>query len=219
MIARRRRTFRSAGFTLVELSTATFVLVVCVGVVFGLMARTQDFQGRAITVADLGARATMALERIVRELRDSGLSTLSPEPLPPLGTSALAFRRATGLAGSSVTYGPYERIEWQLAPGELADKADNNGNGLVDEGRIVWILEPGTGNERVVVLCDAVARYAEGEIANGFDDNGNGLADELGLSFEISQKVLTIRLTLERRTPAGEIVRLSRSTSTLLQNP
>jgi prepilin-type N-terminal cleavage/methylation domain-containing protein len=209
------------GFTLLEVAVAASLLAVLMGALFGLIGRTQDLEGYAITEADLRTRARAALERIVRELRDSGPSTFSTLPAAPLGASSLTFQRAIGYAGGAVVYGPQERIAWRLSPGEVDDGADDDGDGLVDEGQVVFIRNPGTAEEQAVVLCDGVAEYGEGETANGLDDNLNGLIDERGLSFDLDAtgKVLTVRLTLARRAPDRSVVRVTLSTSVLLQNP
>ena len=92
---------------------------------------------------------------------------------------------STGLAsrlGPWLTQG--QRFEFVYDPDEVDDGQDNNGNGLIDEGRIVWTRNVGAPDERSVVLCHQVREYLEGEVPNGLDDNGNGLVDEKGLSFE-----------------------------------
>jgi hypothetical protein len=69
-----------------------------------------------------------------------------------------------------------------------------------------------------VVLCGSVRPRAPGEIANGIDDNGNGLVDEAGLSFELSGRTLTIRLTLERPDRVAGTLSRTVTTSVRLRN-
>ena len=90
------------------------------------------------------------------------------------------------------------RLEFQYDEGESDNGADDNGNGLVDEGRVVLTRAVGTAEENSVVLCRSVREYLEGEEPNGSDDNGNGLVDEKGFCFTLDGDLLMVRLTIER---------------------
>jgi prepilin-type N-terminal cleavage/methylation domain-containing protein len=216
-----RRLRASAGFTLVEVVVATAILGVLSAVALGLLERAQRIETEAITRADLRVKARIALDRIARELRDSGPSTLEPSPLAPLGASSLTFRRATGYDADcgTVTFGAARRLEWQPSPDDPEDGEDNDGDEVVDEGRVVFIDNPGSMPSVEVVICENVARLGDGETSDTQDNNGNGLVDERGLSFDLVQNVLTVRLTLERRTRRGDLVRMAAETAILLQNP
>ena len=72
---------------------------------------------------------------------------------------------------------------------------DNNGNGIVDEGLIALITDPGGAAERREVLARFVAARLEGEEENGLDDNGNGLVDERGFSLVREGRLLEVRIT------------------------
>jgi hypothetical protein len=203
-------------------------ITIFAGTVLGLLSVLDRLQGAsndAARLADMRVRARSALDRIVRELGDSGLSVISPQPVAPLGASSLTYQRAQGYESGNIVWGPQARIEWRLEPGEIDDGRDNDGDGLIDEGEIVWTERPDTPDAHSVVWCTGVAKLAEGESANLFDDNGDGLIDEPGLSFQIADNVLAVRLTLERyagrdrESGAAIIERVSASTSVFVRNP
>ena len=90
------------------------------------------------------------------------------------------------------------------------DDVDNDGDGLVDERRVVWIRKPGQPDERRTVLCRDVPKWFEGEIpGNSLDDNGNGLVDGMGLAFDFAEgfpderRYVRILLSLETRDGEG----------------
>ena len=60
--------------------------------------------------------------------------------------------------------------------GEIDDGLDNNGNGLVDEGQVVWITDLGLPGQRAVVLCNWVSEALDGTSQYG------GLATVVSLS-------------------------------------
>jgi prepilin-type N-terminal cleavage/methylation domain-containing protein len=209
---------RERGFTALEVAISVAILASFLGALFGVIGGAQDLENRAVIEADLAIRGRIALERIARELRAASLATVSAAA-PPLGASALTYQCATGWSGGAAVLGPQAKIEWRLAPGEVDDGVDNNGNGLVDEGQVIVTEGYGTAQAVASVLCDGVARLAAGEVANGVDDNGDGLIDEHGLSFQLTGRVLTIQLTLERLDVKGSLVQRSFTTSVLIQNP
>jgi hypothetical protein len=107
----------------------------------------------------------------------------------------------------------------ELDEGELDDGADNDGDGLVDEGRVVLIEDQGGAAERRVVLTNGVAELQDGEEANNADDNGNGLVDETGLSFSATGETVFVRLTCQRRTDDGRLLVQAAETAVRLRNP
>lgn len=215
-----RRRDGSAGVTLLELVIAVAVMGAVFIALFNVLARAQDLETHAIVMADLRAKARVAVERIARELRDSGPSTFSPPPIAPLGGSSLVYRRADGRTASTPTFGGQRRIEWRASAGEAMDGIDNDRDGLVDEGAVVWTEDPfGSPPGREVIFVDGVGLLGAGEAADVVDNNANGLVDEAGLSFDLSGEILTIRLTLERRGPKGGVLRASAEAAVRVQNP
>jgi hypothetical protein len=98
------------------------------------------------------------------------------------------------------TFGPVTRIEWRPDPNDPTDGADNDGDGLVDEGEIVISRNFGSAGQQDTVIATSVPRLLLGELPNGADDNGNGLQDEAGLSFELlADGSVRVRLTVQAR--------------------
>ena len=193
------------GHSLVELAVALTLLLV----VFGLPAMLLDTSSRAFSTGarssevDLAARR--ALDSIAGRLARSGAEELVLVPGEP--NSSVVFRVATGFAAGVIVWGNDERIELQIEPGETVDGADNDGDGVVDEHRLVWTRDLGLATERSSVLCTRVRRSLEGEIAgNGLDDNGNGLVDEAGLMITLEGEEARIALTVERRDAFGTVI-------------
>lgn len=214
----RQRASRRAGYSMLELMiglalTATMVLAV----VF-TSDRTTGAYRESRARQDLEMQASRTLDRIASVFADAERAGLDPQPLAPFGAEAVDYRRCLGWDGADVVWGPESRFALELETGELDDGVDNNGNGLVDEGVVVWIREPDTPNEQRTVIAHGVSRLWPGEIENGGDDNGNGLLDERGLSFELSGNVLTIRLCLEDVDRDGRLLQNTAETSVRIRN-
>jgi hypothetical protein len=207
-----------AGFTLIESLFALSFLVILFLAVVHASLRASDAFDQGSLEHELSTHTHRALERIAGELELAERATLTPDPLLPLGQSGLTFRSPTGFAGGAVQWGPNTTIQFEEEPGEPDDGIDNDGDGFVDEGRVLWIQAPGTAEERRVVLCSNVADRLEGELENGLDDNGNGLLDERGLAFVAENDVLSVLLTCERRDDQGRTLRKSGQTAVKLRN-
>ncbi len=163
--------------------------------------------------------AHRALEDIVRNISDAGAGTLW-DPTGVFGASDLSFRRAAiyDSAGGTIGWGTESQIGWRLEPGELDDGLDNDGDGLIDEGEVFWLIDVGEATERSVVKIKSVAEFLGGEEPNLADDNDNGLIDEAGLDFQWDGAVLTVRLTLLAVGPKGAQLTRTVQTSTRLRN-
>jgi hypothetical protein len=190
------------GFTILELAIASTVAILMLGAVYAVTSESTDTARLGTNMAVLEGHASRALDRIATQLVAAGLETLDPPD--PLGIASLTFRRSTGADAGKVTWGPRESIGLRSFSGDR---------------EVVWVKDlDAEDGPRDVVLCGSVRALAEGEIANGADDNGNGLADEEGLSFELSGRTLTIRLTLETRDRVGGVLTRTVRTSVKLRN-
>jgi prepilin-type N-terminal cleavage/methylation domain-containing protein len=197
------RAGRRAGFTLIEMMISTVVLAILLSAI-GLTVLTgkQNFR-QGVTEAVLESRARRAMDRIVAELQGAQASSIIPNPVLPLGSSSLQFRVCTGYNGTAQVWGPWMLISRVADPRDPQDGADNDSDGLVDEGRVVLTRDVGGANQQFTIV-DGVTRYLQGEAAGGGDDNGNGLTDEAGLSFVgDANQTLTIRLSLAALDPRG----------------
>lgn len=103
--------------------------------------------------------------------------------------------------------------------GEVCDNGlDDNGNGLIDERRVLLVPDTATPAE-LVSLGSQVRELAEGELPNGLDDNGNGIADEAGLWFRHDGSgTLTVSLSLERLDGRGGSIVRTLTTSVRMRN-
>ena len=137
--------------------------------------------------------------------------------MPP-ALNQVEFALVEGWNGASADYGPLIRYQFEYMPGELDNGLDDNGNGLVDEGRIVRILDPDGAAQRTVIVT-GVREYLEGEIENNADDNGNGLKDEPGFTVQrISWTQLDVMLTIEHIDGTGKRAVRTLSNSVMLRN-
>jgi type II secretory pathway pseudopilin PulG len=186
----------NGGFTILELAIATAICVLVLAVVYGVTSESTDTARVGTNAGTLEGQASRALDRMATELMAAGLETLEPED--PQGGSALVFRKSVGSEAGAVQWGPRQSI------------------GL-DGGKVVWVRDVDDPVQEVV-LCGSVRPRAPGELPNGVDDNDNGLVDEAGLSFELSDRTLTIRLTLERPDRVAGVLSRTVTTSVRLRN-
>jgi prepilin-type N-terminal cleavage/methylation domain-containing protein len=215
---RTPRASNQAGFSLIEVLVSAALL----GVVFasaGLVSRTsQGLYRQSSQSTSLETRARQAVDRVVDEL-GTMVQTLSfPDPAQPAWTDTLDFQQALGVVGGALTWGAPERLVLELDDGEAADGTDNDGDGRIDECRLVLVRNVGAANEIRTVLCRDVRRYAEREVANGADDNNNSMEDELGFWMQRQGDVMRLQLTLEELDDGGRPVVRSVSTSFRIRN-
>ncbi len=210
---------RRRGFTMAELLiavTLTTLLATSVGVA---AAEGYEAYRSARRSSGVETKVRRALDQAVRVLLSSGLDVLAPQNIDdPFGTANLVFQQATGVAGVDITWGDPMRLAFEYETGEIDNGADDNGNGLIDEGVLVFVRDDGGAGETRTVLCHDVREYLEGETDNNADDNGNGVVDENGFNIHRTGDVLTLRLSIEEPSdPTGFIVR-TLTTSIRLRN-
>ncbi len=207
-----------AGFTLVELVVSLVIAsLLATGAVMAA-GQSQEAYRDTQQRSSMEARLRRGLERARRELVDTGETVLVPDPSGDLGTGNLAFRRPLGLDDDEIEWGPAQRLCFQYEPGEADDGADNDGDGLVDEGELVLVRDEGEPGEQRVVLCKSVRERLEGELANLADDNGNGVQDEGGFNVHRVGDVLFLRLTVEEAHPVSGSIQRTLTTAVRLRN-
>lgn len=218
-LCRQRRASGRAGFSLLELSISMLLLVMLMGSV-GVVGQTnmKSFQltGR-LRGADVTAQR--AIQRIATELKLTGVSRLAPDPALNAFDfeSQVDFDQVIDIVNGAPVWGPLLSIGFEYEVGEVDDGLDNDGDGLVDEGRVVMTRNLGVGPTRIV-LCKGVSELLEGEGPNGIDDNGNGLVDEAGFCIERNGDVLDIRLTILSTDPDNRTFARTVETSVRLRN-
>jgi len=215
----------TAGFSLIEMLIVTTLLFLVLGSVTMVSNANNRAYRTGITNAHLEAQAGIVIGRVVSELSSAEESTLFPSPTVGAANTSLAYHQARGFVNGQVVWSPDRQLAFEYEPGELDDGLDNNGNGLVDEGRIVLIEDLNGPNERKLVVTRWVSELLEGEFPNGLDDNGNGMVDEKGFCVERTpdgtasgNESLLVRVTLARRDESGRLLRRSAQTSVRIRN-
>jgi prepilin-type N-terminal cleavage/methylation domain-containing protein len=190
------------GFTLLELSVGLVLLTVVGGMFFLTTESTASATRTGVAVAELDARALRALDRVCESLKSSSSDQATPQAVAPFAGTELEFRCGLGAdADGEIVWGPLQRFE--LEYDEADNDLDDDGDGQVDEGRLVWIENPGAADERRAVLCEGVREYLAGETFDGGDENDNGLIDERGFALDFDVNRVTVRLTLVSRDAKG----------------
>jgi len=161
---------RRAGFTLIEL-LIVLALAAVVGIKAMLVLReageTQGNTSRAMALEDQVMRV---IDRIAYAVIGSSRATLTPEVNSPLFSDALEYRISLGVEDGEVVWSEPERIgldesdraklTWTRDPQgqdertvvwcnhvrpylekELPNALDDNGNGVIDEAGLAFVLE------------------------------------------------------------------------------
>lgn len=207
------------GFTLIELAITMGIA----GLVLGSLARVLDSSkntyGRGSAVAQVQNDARRTLDRVSAELENGGFGTLLPNPVG-VAVDDLVFQAATGIDGATgaLLFGNSSRLRFVYETGEMNNGLDDDSDGLVDEGCLVFTRNYLLAGEVRVILAHGVAELLEGETANGADDNGNGFADEPGFCITRTGNLLQVRLTLIRPVTGGDPAMASVETALRLKN-
>lgn len=205
------------GFTLVEMSVALVLMSVIGGLFFLTTESASNATRTGIAVAELDGQALRALDRVCESLKSSSADLATPQAVTPFHGTELDFQRGLGAdADGEIIWGPLERFELQYD--EADDDLDDDGDGLVDEGRLVWIENPGAVGERRTVLCEGVREYLAGETFDGDDENENGLIDERGFALDFDGNKVTVRLTLAARDGNGHVLTSTVQRSVVFRN-
>ena len=199
------------GTTLLEIVLGLTLFSAFAGSAFLAIDAASRSYRTETSVSHLEFLARKALDDVSERLRAADFASITPLPvIPPASASSLDFQGSRGFVNGAVDWGPTERLAFESDPSDAEDGLDNDADGLVDEGRLVWIENPGLGGGRRTVLCSHVSASLEGELAgNGADDNDNGLIDERGFCVEFVGDRAIARITLERRDTAGRLMRWS----------
>ena len=89
-----------------------------------------------------------------------------------------------------VTFEDGEEI-WGTLDSDPDDGLDTAGDGLLDEGPLVWIDDYGQPDQLRRILCHDVAEFLEGEApGNLADDNGYGLQNERGFCVDCGSSLV-----------------------------
>lgn len=158
---------RRAGLTLLELTVAFAVLILLTGGALILAARSQTHISDEVSRLALDDAASRVLERISRELIDAYPPSIQPTVLD--GSQTITYQKVLGYSGGSVDLGPVNELRFELDSGETLNGADDDGDGLVDDGILVH-----------VIAGDAVT-VAAGLLSLGFTATTTGISFDVGL--------------------------------------
>lgn len=207
-----------AGFTLLEMSITIFLL----SVILGSAALVSQTGGKTASQAELETRvqtrARRTLDRAAEQLNGAAQAQFAPDP-GTVGADSFSYRTVDAVTtGGVITWSNTYRFDLLPDTGDADDGVDNDGDGGVDEKRLVLTIDSGFASQKQVTLAHDVRELASNELPNGLDDDGNGLADEPGFLVTRSGSVLTVRLTIEKFAADGRSAATSLQTAILLRN-
>jgi prepilin-type N-terminal cleavage/methylation domain-containing protein len=215
----KRKNGRSRGFTLVEMTVSLAVLGLLLGLVARIQQRGNAASQEALARGSAEARLRRALDRVAENLTGIGRTLLFPDPTTPFGSSTATFQHPSGVSGAGlVLWDTPSRIELLLDPRETDNGVDDDGDGLVDERRLVKTVNVGSGSQRSTTLCNGIPELMGGETVNGLDDNGNGVLDEAGFNIRRVGDLLTVRLSVQQAFGDGQVATATMETSIVLHN-
>ena len=142
-----RRGARQLGFTLLEL----IVYVGLIAVIGGPLVSVVLISSRGVaehgTMHQVAERNLVSIYRLTQEIR----TALNGSVVVANAGKTLTFSLPDSYDGVNVVAGDTIRYDLQLSPEELANAVDDNGNGVVDEGRV---QRTNVTQSEVVVLCE-----------------------------------------------------------------
>ena len=144
-ISEAARSEGQGGFTLAEALLAITLLTAIFGAAFGMVVSGSHTVEDGILRERLQSRAREVLDRVARDLRPALIS-------PIVDPMVLSYKKLHGsLLDGFETFDfesaeiqwdeiPESRYEWRPTPTETVNGADDDGNGLADEGMLVRIV-------------------------------------------------------------------------------
>jgi len=179
-----------SGFTLTEVCIYIGVLAIVGTSLMSVVLASSRSASAHDTMATVVERNRTALQRIEKEFRKSmeGTSVVN-------GTGkAFSFTATAGFDGAATISGPTVIFTFELAAGESLNGADDNGNGLPDEGRLRR-TDSGGGD---VVIC--------------------GDVDVQNSSFTVNDTGITIAITTYGSMRTGNPFRVTKTLSVFPRN-
>lgn len=192
-------------------------LVVSLGTLVSGTAR-----GAFMTTSSTGrleARVKAATDRIVQEFASAAAGTLEPQLDGFVADSdQISMQQVIAIVDGAAVLGDVLTLEYRQDPADPEDGEDNDGDGLIDEGRLVMTRDNGGGNVQSVTICSGVRRYLQGETGADGDENNNGLTNESGFLIQREGNLITLQLTLVEAWGEGQLTERTSTTSVILKN-
>ena len=199
-VARRR------GMGLVETAAAVGVLSVGFVISAGVVNTVKKVWASSSAQTVVESRRAAVGVRIADLFRGISAATLVSTPVAPTGASTITFKRVVSItAGGVAVLGPTTTIKWVPSTTDPENGADDDRDGVIDDGAVVMDVGPVGSIVRTVIVTGVPARF-QGEVADYADNNGNGLIDERGFALETRGRRLVVRLNLARKGPDGVLV-------------
>src|SRR5262245_47463761 len=135
---RPRRHGSRQGFTVMEILLGVVLLaVVSTPVALAVGGAVRAYRSES-AVARLDGRAQDAIAQITERLQQADQAAVTPAGVAaPASTAVIDFQRALDFVDDAVVWSNPERLALEADPGDPADGLDNDGDGMVDEGRVV----------------------------------------------------------------------------------
>jgi prepilin-type N-terminal cleavage/methylation domain-containing protein len=168
---------RRAGFTLLEALIALTVVGLVLGNIVLVMRSSSEAYDEETSKASLELQLDQTLDRIVLALMAASAESLDPGAANPAFHDRMEYMQSLGVNDGELVFGAPERIEFRLQggevvwlerPGEPGERAatwsrwvrpflegevpngiDDNGNGLIDESGLSFVIE---GTQVTVML-------------------------------------------------------------------
>lgn len=191
----------NGGMTLIELMIVMAILTIVLGTLFVLgdnLQRSVATQEARVTTQD---DVRIAMQRIMRELRQSARASIPWNTLP---NTSISYRRAEDLDGNGTAVDVGGFLELGAQRTIQRDTNDANGDGLTTTQLVII-----DGNQ-VTVLANGLLENedanADGILSAGEDSNNNGVL-ERGVWFEPVGSGMRITLQAQRSPgPRNQIV-------------
>jgi type II secretory pathway pseudopilin PulG len=182
-----------SGFTFVEALIAIVLVSFVAIVVFQALTSSARLQAEISVEHELLAGAERGLSVLASDVRNTSAATEQSAIALTRGGAGVRFRRNLGFDASTNRPIWSEPIEYafETAPGELENGADDNGNGLIDEARLVRI-EPSGERATIVENVAPGARFL-------LETSGERMT--LRASFEVRRAVTEREGIVVRRRP------------------
>jgi prepilin-type N-terminal cleavage/methylation domain-containing protein len=126
---------RRGGFTMVELMIVTAVMLMVLGSVATIIHQSGRLFSDQVHRFSIDEAGRHLIDRVAEQLR--GAETATFKPLALTNSPWVSFQQVIDYVNGAPVLSPPVTLEIQLAPGEIKNGKDDNGDGRIDEGFLV----------------------------------------------------------------------------------